>query len=273
MTYSPLELAAAFIQAGELQDARNALDQHLVQTPGDDRARRMRIRVLRHLGGEADLRAALSDLQQLASPTADDSALHSLLLEQSGDLSGAVNVMAEAHSRWPENERLTERYIELLIATQQMQAALETARSQPRNWRWLGWEADVLAQMGDDVTATARYGLALAQLEAQFGDESYMAPIKARLLLARAHAYRRLHMFDQADQHYLQAEALIPSDPLIAFLRGLVAFDQDDLPNALLLCQRAYRAANDTLRDQMRDELKRDPRYMPLLTTLEEQTS
>ena len=273
MTVHPLELAGAFIQAGELDDALNALDQHLETTPTDNRARRMRIQVLRHLGGEDHLHAALADINRLNDPTANDASLHSLLLQQSGDLTRAVAVLSEAHVRWSDDERLTERYLELLITSDQIQTALELARSQPRTWRWLGWEGDVLARLGDDMLATARYGLALNQLDKQFSDENYMAPIKARMLLARAHAYRRLSMFEQADTHYQAAAAIIPNDPMIPFLRGLVAFNQDDQQHALDLCQQAYRMANAMLRGQMVDELRHDPRYQPLLTALEEQPS
>ena len=41
--YNPITLADAFIQAGELDDALDALNQHLEANPSDDDARRVDI--------------------------------------------------------------------------------------------------------------------------------------------------------------------------------------------------------------------------------------
>jgi len=264
LTYSLLELAAAFIQTGELDDALAALDQHLENDPADNRARRMRIRVLRHLG---QFRRALADFDLLADQTPDDIHNHSVLLRQAGNLDGAIDSLAAACERWPENERLAERYVQLLIEDGQYEAALPVVQRQPHNWRWLGWEGDLLAQMGDDVAATARYGLALAHLGEQ--PDPWLAPMRARLLLARAHAYRRLELFDQAAAHYRAAEDIVPDDPLIPFLRGLVCFLQGDLQAAIALCRPVFTAANDALHQQMLDELQNDARHAGLLAAIE----
>ncbi len=84
MGYSPMELAEAFIQTGELPDALDALNQQLTAYPDDETARRLRAQVLMRLPGEEHLRAALHDLDQLASPTAEDGLLRGILLEQLG---------------------------------------------------------------------------------------------------------------------------------------------------------------------------------------------
>lgn len=265
MSYSPLELAVAFIQAGELDDALAALNQHLDKNPADDRVRRIRINVLRHLN---DPQAALADFAHLSDHTADDALQRSTLLEQANDLKGAGDSLAAACERWPGHERIAERYVQVLINAGQLEAALDVVRQQPRAWRWWQWEGDLLAQMGDDTTATARYGLALAGLEDHL--TPYLAPLKARLLLARAHAYRRLGHIDLAEEHYRAAEAIIPDDPLIPFLRGLLCLLRGDYDDALNLCRPVFDSVSDSLREQMLTELRGDTRYTGLLTALQE---
>ena len=266
MSYTPLELAVAFIQTGELDDALDALNQHLAQQPQDDRARRWRLQILRQLNG--DSQQALADLEQLATPTATDFTQVALLLDNVNDSDAALNLLADAHARWPHETRLIEVYLRLLLEHDHIDIALPIARAQPTAWRWLEWEGDLLASQGDDITATARYGLALAQLDAGFDTDSiaYLVPIKARLLLARAHAYRRLGHYDLAVQHYTEAEALMPTDPLIPFNRGLVAYLEGDQASAIAICQSALSAANPALRAQMMAALQSD--YAALLPHL-----
>jgi tetratricopeptide (TPR) repeat protein len=274
MSYSPLELAAAFIQTGELNDALEALDAHLAQQPQDDRARRMRIGVCKHLG-DGHLNTALTDFAQIHTPKAEDYIQHSTLLEQVGRADDALYVLAAAHSRWPEHERLTERYLHLLLAHGKTDTALTVVRGQPHVWRWLQWEGDTLAAQGDDTLATARYGLALAQLEDQVTDSNarYFAPIQARLLLARAGAYRRLGMFDQADEHYTDAGKLIPDDPAIPFNQGLLAWQRGDSERALSLCQKALEAASRSLRAHLLAELDAEPDLNTLRVALAKERS
>ena len=264
MTYSPLALAAAFLHTGELDDALAALDQHLEESPADDDSRRTQIKVLRHLG---QAERALAAFTHLADPLPDDIIDLSVLLDETGNQPQAIAHMAEACTRWPSDERLAERYIQLLKKDGQYDVALAVVRQQPRNWRWLGWEGDLLAAAGDDLTATARYGLALAQL----GDspERWLGPVRARLLLARGHAYRRQAFYEQAEAHYREAEAMIPDDPLIPFFLGVVGYLQSgDYDTALALCQTAYTAASEALRDQMQLELGNDPRLAGLLPAI-----
>jgi len=265
VSYSPLELAVAFIQTGELDDALDALNQHLDQQPDDDRARRWRLQVLRHLNGDSE--QALTDLEKLAAPTAGDFTQVALLLENHHDSDAALHLLAEAHARWPQDSRLTETYLHLLLDHDHIDVALPIVRAQSPAWRWYEWEGDLLVRQGDDVTATARYGLALAALDAGFDTENiaYLIPIQARLLLARAHAYRRLGLYDLAAEHYAAAADLMPTDPLIAFNQGLVAHLQGDEANAVSLCREALTATNATLRTHMLATLQADPAYAALL--------
>ena len=270
MTYHPLELAAAFIQTGELDDALVALNQHLDENPADDDARRMRIKVLQHLGDEAGLRAAQDDFARLPTHTLNDVISYSLLLEQSGDHDGALATIAQGYRRWPANERIIERYLQLLARANDTETALSIVRQQPRTWRWWQWEGDILAMQGDDTTATARYGLALASLDNMLGDDPYAAPVKASILLARAHAYRRLQHFQQADDHYAAAAQLVPNDPTITFARGLLRFLQGEMAVAAETCRSALAEATPALYKQMLDELHGDERYRPLAAQLQD---
>lgn len=249
MSYSPLELAAAFIQTGELNDALDALNTHLAQQSQDDRARRLRIGVCKHLGGD-HLQTALTDFEHIHTPEPEDVIQHSTLLEQSRQPDAALGVLAKAHNQWANHERLTERYLQVLLAHSQTETALLVVGVQPREWRWLQWEGDALALRGDHLLATARYGLALAQLADLVTEASarYFAPIQARLLLARAGAYCRAGLLDQAEEHYAAAATLIPDDPAIPFNQGLLAWLRGDQEQALRLCRAALQSARESLR-------------------------
>jgi tetratricopeptide (TPR) repeat protein len=269
MPYTPMQLAEAFIQTGELADALQAIDQQLGARPDDDHARRLRAAVLLRLDALAD---ALHTLDQLAVPGAADHAQRAIILERGGDLPGALAAMRAAHEADPADSRLTERYIRLLSASGEHELALALARSQPRTWRWLQWEGDLLAQSGDDRMATARYGLALAQLEAQPDEAAagYLAPLRARLLLARAHAYRRLGEYALAGEHYAAADDIMPNDPAIPFYRGLIHAAQGDSETAEALCRAALQQAAPEVAAGLRAELA-DDEYGDLRQRLDSQ--
>ena len=60
----------------------------------------------------------------------------------------------------------------------------------------------------------------------------------------------------------------MPDDPLIAFNRGLVAFLQGEIKQAIMLCQNALQTPNAALKQQMWDTLESDPMYADLLPAL-----
>ena len=164
MPYSPMQLAEAFLKTGELDDALEALNQQLEQEATDEQARRLRIQVLLRLSNAENLKIALADIEQIASPTAEDHQIASIVHERSGNLEAAIAAMKQARLENSSDERMTERLLELLIANVSFQKALDLIRQQEQTWRWLEREGDVLVLMGDDTMATARYGLVLAQL-------------------------------------------------------------------------------------------------------------
>jgi tetratricopeptide (TPR) repeat protein len=270
MAYTPMQLAEAFIQTGEFDDALDALNQHLQTEPGDDSARRMRIVVLLQLNGTDQLRLALEDSDQLQTPSADDLMRRSIILERLADLAGALQSMKTARALAPENERLVEREVHLLLAQNRLAEARTLVESQPQTWRWMQWAGDLAARDGDHAAAVERYDSALSQLDSRFdlsADQAARA-IKARLLLARANTYRALKRPEQAESDYAEAAAIIPDDPIIPFNRGLLALERGDLESAVNLCREALAAASDTLQTNMRQTLK-DPRYQALVARLD----
>lgn len=270
MTYSPMQLAEAFLKTGELQDALEALNQQLEQEVDDGQARRLRIQVLLRLNNEENLQAAIADIEKLSSPTAEDYQIASIVYERSGNLEAAITAMNQARENNTDDERLTERLLELLIVHQAYQDALSLIRQQEQTWRWLEREGDVLVLMDDDTMATARYGLVLAKLEVFEGQmrKDYLDALKARVYLARAHAYRRLEHIETASEHYHAAKKLLPDDPTIDFNLGLLTFLEGDLASAIQQCHEALERASSHLAEAMRDSLKTEDGYQELVKAL-----
>jgi tetratricopeptide (TPR) repeat protein len=267
MSYSPMQLAEAFLTTGELEDALDALNQQLEQHPQDDEARRLRIQVLMRL---SNLQQALADFEKLLSLRAEDYQTASIIYQRLGNLDEAITAMNQALKKSVNNERMTERLLELLLAKQAYTDALALIRQQERRWRWLEREGDILVLMGDDTMATARYGLVLAQLEQFAGQmrEDYLNALKARVFLARAHAYRRLEQIETASEHYQAAKALLPDDPTIDFNLGLLTFLQGNLLGAIEQCRVALESASSHLAESMRESIQNDDIYQVLAKSL-----
>lgn len=253
MTYSPLELAAAFIQTGELQDALDALTQQLETNAHDQEALRLRAEVLARMPER--WHDALTDLAAIDSPTPDDFTRRSVLYERMDNLQVASETMEAALAAYPGNERLLERQIYLLQKQGNFKAAIAILSHQPRTWRWLQWLGDTAAQSDDHTLAIQSYTAALDLLEEHHHDPN-MNPIRARLLLARADSFQRKNQLGYADSDYLNAAGLIPNDPVILFNRGLITARQGDKEKAAELCREALEQTNDTLRKKLLMELK-----------------
>jgi tetratricopeptide (TPR) repeat protein len=262
MRYTPLELANAFIQTGELADALDALQQHLQTSPEDSDTRRLEIDVLMRLKRYEEALAAF----HLLEPTPQDEITLSVIYERFNRITEAISAVETALSAQPENERWTERLIHLLRMNGELPKALQHLQTMPRTWRWLQWTGDVAAEAGEAQTAVASYTQALSLLDAH--DETlspkWSQPLKARILLARAGVYRRENRLEQAEADYKAAGELIPDDPMIAFAKGLIAQLRNDPQTAADLCTHAYHSANDRLREEMRHELESDVRYAEL---------
>lgn len=267
--YSARQLAEAFIHTGELADALAALDAHLAAEPHDAAMRRLRAAVLLRQGDRASLGRALDDLAALPAPTADDCAQQAVIHARQGSADRARSAARQALALRPADERLAERLVTVLAACGGLAEALDIVRAQPRTWRWLEREGDLLAQTGGCALAAARYELALAQLEAAYpAADPVAASLRAAILLKRAEALRQRGSLDAAAACLDAAGALAPAEPLLPFLRGLLLALAGDAAGALALCGPAWAAASPALRDQMQRALASDTRLAPLAQPL-----
>lgn len=272
MTYSPMELAEAYLKTGELDYALDALNEHLSVQHDDDTARRLRVQVLLRQADTSSLQTALADSAALAEKDSDDWQRLSVIYERLGQVETAIDTLRQALISAPDTERLIERLLALLLQTQAYEAALHLVREQPRTWRWLEREGDLLALMGDDMLATARYGLVLAQLEdfrAQMSP-AYWDALRARVLLARANAYQRLGHFSPARAHYQDAQNLLQDDASIAFNLSLTDYlANDNRDHALVQCRAAFERLSPMVRATIRADLNAHPRYNDFLSNFD----
>ena len=262
--HTPLELAEAFIQTGELSDALDALNQHLEANSDDQMARRLRADVLMHLPGRA--REALADLDALTTASADDLLLRAQILEPLGAREAAFAAVEQA---WKEHHdpRSAELLLTALYRRGETDRALLLLADLPKTWNWLGWSGDFYALKGETAIASEHFCSALDQLDQ--GEKNGLTETqKATLLLKRAEAYRRLKRYADAEADYHAAEAIIPTDPMIPFNRGLLIYEQGHLRQALPLCRDALDHAPEGLRDHMRRVLTNDPKYKTLVQAL-----
>lgn len=165
MPYSPLQMAEAFIQAGELSEALEMLNAHLVAHPKDAEALRLRAALRLRLRAEADLRAGLADLDALPEPDADDHIQRSIILGELGEWPAARDAAAAARALRPTDERIAERYLVTLERCGDFAAARRLLEALPRTWRWLEWAGDLARETGDPAAAAQHYAAALAHLE------------------------------------------------------------------------------------------------------------
>jgi tetratricopeptide (TPR) repeat protein len=262
-----MQLAEAFIKAGELPDALDALNDHLQQHPADDTAHHLRAQVRLRLGTPEQLRAALDDLDAMTQP---DHYLRSVVYErlnQPDDALQAAITAQETLTDEREKSRALERRLDLMRKGGQIEAALALALEND----WVQWAADAAADLHDDTHAVTYYDQSLARIEALFGKttDDIAANIRARILLKRGGAHHRLGNLDAADADYAAAAEVIPDDPVIAFNRGLVAAERGDMRAAQSQVISALATAPVALRARMRQELRSAPKYAKLVSVLE----
>ena len=263
MTYSALELANAFIKAGELDDALDALNDHLDSQPDSFDEKRLRIEILMRLDGDENLLTALNALASLHDKTAEDYILQSVVLERLSRPEELLDVLMTGYQKFPERERLIERYVYVLQSQSKFSEAKSVIENvlefHPQSWRWLQWAGDICTELGDYETALKYYDMAIDVIRSTFTDISgSITGIYARLLLARADVLAKLNLVERADHDYLEAEKLIPDDPMIPFRRGILYVERDT-DKAVELCHQAYDAASPFFREEMTKILKNYP--------------
>lgn len=240
--HTTLDLARAFIQAGELDDARATLDAHIQVKSDDNDARRLRAEILARLNAP---QSALYDMDRLDVLAPDDIMLYANLLEALNR--PAVTILAEGCSRYPDDERLLERYVRTLRPEQAR--VLIADRS---GWRWRQWAGDLAVHMDDFDDAIQCYTDAIDGVAGRDHFES----IHARLLLARAGVYLHLNQLDAAESDYQSAAGLVPDDPVIDFNLGIIAARRGHQNRAQALCVTAIANAAPALRDRLRESMR-----------------
>lgn len=267
MTYTPMELAQAFIKTGEIDDALEALNQQLSAAPDDQTARRLRAEVLARRPDAASLRAAIEDLNGLDQQEPTDLLRIAGLFERLGEVDAALSLIHKARSLYPDDVRLTEREILLLIGQGGHAAALEIIAQQPQAWQWMQLAGDASVRAGQYPQAVDYYTQAITQLAARLTDDesAWANGMRARLLLARASARLKLGALDAADADYVAAGTLIAADPMIQFNRAVIIALRGDLQSAKTVIRSVYEQASPALRDVMRADLEQDARLAGML--------
>lgn len=237
MTYSVLQLANAFLQAGDVADARQVLSAYFSgepqpSDPDYDVLVRLWLDVLAH-GDESDQRHAVQEYDRLTHFTPMDHIKRAMIHYRLGELATARAVLQTAVGQYPHHERLCETLLFIYKRQGDFKAGLSLINTLPPTWIWARWAGD-FAMIGRDYPlAVAHYSRAIHLMESQY-DISDDSPAKilatpsmtdaekltimgvyADLLLARAEAHRLNHQLDDATRDEARAKRLIPHDPTI----------------------------------------------------------
>lgn len=255
-----LQLAEAFVRAGELADALEALHRHIESSPGDDDARRLRAAVCLRLGDGDHLWAALADLDALTSADAGDEVQRSIILQRLGDLPGALAAMTRARALKPDDDRITARYLELLVMAGRRRTARDLLKTLPQTWRWLETGGDLARADGDFAGAVRYYTAALDQLDARMdtAGDAFAAGLRVALLSKRAAVYLAGGQPVPAEADYRLLESLVPGDLTFVFYRGLALALRGEMDNACAICRAALQDAGAAMRAAMLEALADD---------------
>ncbi len=211
MRYSPIQIAEACLQAGELSQAIEVLDSHLHEHPSDDEARRLRANVRLRQPEAESVQAALDDLAALSHHTPEDWLACSVAAERLGDLHAALRYSEQARTLVPGDDRFAERLITLHMRAGQLEAARSLLGTLPRRWSWLRWAGDVEAQAGDIAGAIRLYGAALQDFEQQHpAPNPFMQALYAEIVARRAALYTQSGDTPAAKTDYDLLEKIAP---------------------------------------------------------------
>lgn len=271
MPFSPLERAEAHLRAGELEDALAALTEVVEAFPMDDGIRRMRAAILSRMEGDDNKLAALDDLKAIASPTVVDYLLQSTLYQQLSDPDAAVEAMQKARQLAPDDESIAQRHAYLLMSLRRFHDARILIDSMPRTWLWWMMSGDLATDHGDEDLAIRDYTAALDDLNRVMrGDGAhkvFYSSFAAGILANRGALYAGQEFYTQADKDFAAAYA-INRDPSLLFNRGLLAFDQGDVTEAVALCGQALAESTSEMQRRLESILHMNLRYSPLISLL-----
>ena len=236
MAYSPLQLANAFLQMGELSDARQVLteyfsaDRILSDDIDHEQVLRLWLDLLGH-GDEADQRLAMQEYDRLPNLSPTDHIKRAMLHYRLGELTIARGILQTAMSNYPTDDRLCESLLFIYQKMGDAQAGLSLIKTLPPKWIWSRWGGDFAMIARDFALAIAYYGEALAMIKTRYAlpDDApakildsptitsaeglTIMGIYAELLLARAEAYRQNGQEEDAKADEARAKRLIPNDP------------------------------------------------------------
>lgn len=184
-----LTLADAFLLAGELADALEALDSYLSEHPDDGDIRRLRAAVLLRLPGDDTAWAALDDLAAMRVRTAEDEIARVRALRRLGEDAAAHEALFDAFER-TSDARLAGLLLVSLHQRGEIAPALEVLNSLPETAVWLRWRGEFALLAGDAEAALVAFNAALARLAA-VTDSDVIRNERGQLLLRRAEAWQR----------------------------------------------------------------------------------
>jgi len=272
MPYTPLQLADAFIQAGELDDALDAINDFLRDEPTDTDAvadaRRLRASILARGEDLSDFEQALADLDALPARTAEDEILAVRLIEQISGLQEALHHAESAHTRFPHDDRLTELLLTLLRRAEATERGRKLAATLPDDWRWQAWAGDFAADAGDTAAAIRAYSIALDALNADTItmpehlltrldiQAATIAGSVARLLVARAACYLQADDLPAAQTDTEAAIKLLPDDPTLPLNLGIIHWRQGDTTRARDAVRDAFGLASPAMTAHLHTMLK-----------------
>lgn len=268
--YSPIELAEAFIRTGELGDALDALNPYLDTYPQDATALRLRAAVLMRLPGEHHAHAALADLNQLASKTADDYVQQSVIWQMGlGDWQQAVRATEQAHQLAPEDNRITERLLMLYDHEDERDKARALLATLPDTWRWQQLAGDLAHKAQDVETAIAHYAHALELLNHLM--DTTTNPIARNLMGMIASSRAAVHLeaghLDAAESDYRMTAEIFPKDLSYSLMVGVTLALQNKLDDAVDIC-RSILQDEPSLDALLREQAAAHPALKPLLYRL-----
>jgi tetratricopeptide (TPR) repeat protein len=276
-SFTPMERADAYLQAGELDDALDALNDQLADHPDDQHARRLRAQVLLRLHTPDHWRAALAEWAVLDVLTVDDVIHQHTAHLKLGDADGAHRRLIDHAARGGEIGA-DARVIELLLEShyQRGEAAegIERLFDLPKTWRWLRWNGDFHALKGDHRVALNYYCSALDSLDESTQDApksalGFIGNLRAQILLRRAPMFERLGLYAEAAADYADAQTSAPGDPIIVFKRGMMLCLSGDVEGAIRVCRDVLAHADDGTRAMLTALLADDARYSALIGALD----
>ena len=272
-----LQAAELLLLGGDPDDALEMLDEAVRLAPQDTLPFTRRAKLLITLGGTDHLRRAVTDLEQAIALGADSADCWFHLMRahaKLGDLPAARVALAQAQALAPDDLRLAAWGVRLAAqaddpaeALRLVQAVRQTA---PDDFHWMRQEAELLMMMSDYGRARqALTALIARHAPAEIAPGTWDAATWTSIYLKRAEACRCLGDLAAALDDLARAEALIPDEPGISFMRGLIRWQQGDADGAFDLLWGALATAAPDVRAGFWEELADYPHRGKLAATLD----